>query len=143
MSGTRRRDFISLLGGAAAWRVAASAQQPAMLVIGLIGAGSPEPNASWIAAVRQGLGETGRIEGRNVTIEYHWAEGRYDRLPAMAADLVQRKMALIFADALPVALAAKAATTTIPIVFVSGPTQSSLASSGARDGGRPEIKISR
>jgi putative tryptophan/tyrosine transport system substrate-binding protein len=118
----KRREFISLLGGAAAaGPLAARAQQPAMPVMGLIGAGSPEPNAKWIAAARQGLGEIGRVEGRNVTIEYGWAEGRYDRLPAIAADLVQRKSALIFADDLPAALAVKAATTTIPIVFVSGP----------------------
>jgi hypothetical protein len=104
----KRRDFISLLGGAAAaWPLAARAQQATMPVIGLLGAGSPEPNAKWIMAARQGLSETGHVEGRNVTIEYHWAEGRYDRLPAMAADLVQRNRALIFADALPVALVAR------------------------------------
>jgi len=117
----RRREFISLLSGAAAWPLAARAQQPTMPVVGLLGAGSPEPNAKWIAAVRQGLTETGHIEGRNVTIEYRWAEGKYDQLPTMAIDVVQRKTALIFADSLPVALAAKAATTKIPIVFVSGP----------------------
>jgi putative ABC transport system substrate-binding protein len=117
----RRRDFITLLGGAAAWPLAARAQQPTMPVIGYIGAGSHEPNAKWVAAVRHGLNETGHIEGRNVTIEYRWAEGKYDQLAAMAIDLVQRKTALIFADSLPVALAAKAATTKIPIVFVSGP----------------------
>jgi putative ABC transport system substrate-binding protein len=117
----RRELLVVLAGAAAAWPLAARAQQGAMPVIGLLGAGSPEPNANWIAAFRQGLNATGYVEGRNVAIEYRWAEGRYDRLPAMTADLVQRQRALIFADALPVALAAKAVTTTIPIVFVSGP----------------------
>jgi putative ABC transport system substrate-binding protein len=127
----KRREFISLLGGAAVWPLAARAQQGAIPMIGLVSAGSHEPNAKWIAAVRQGLTETGHVEGCNVTIEYRWAEGKYDQLPAMAIDLVQRKTALIFAASLPVALAAKAATTTVPIVFVSGPdpVRSGLVSS--------------
>jgi putative tryptophan/tyrosine transport system substrate-binding protein len=111
----RRRDFITLLGGAAAWPLAAQAQQPAVPVVGYFSFGPPPPNAGF----REGLSEMGFVEGSNITIEYRFAEGQSERLPAMAADLVQRRMAVIAAG--PRALdAAKAATATIPIVFMAG-----------------------
>ena len=134
----RRRDFITLLGGAAAvWPFAARAQQPGVPVVGFLNVASPEGYRPMVTAFRQGLQESGYVEGRNVAIEYRWAEGRSDRLPAMAADLVRRQVAVIAATTTPAALAAKAATTTIPIVFETGgdPIQLGLVVSFNRPGG--------
>ena len=132
----RRRAFISLLGGVAAWPLAAHAQQAAMPVVAFLETRSPDMIADRLRRFHQGLKDTGYVEGENVTIVYHWAEN-FDRLSALAAELVRRRVAVIVTPTTPAAIAAKAATTTVPIVFATGydPVASGLVASLARPGG--------
>jgi putative ABC transport system substrate-binding protein len=137
MLGIRRREFVALIGGAAAWPVSARAQQATTPLVAFLNSGSPEPYVPMVAAFRQGLKETGYVEGQNVAVEYRWAEGRYDRVPVMALELlVSRQVAVIVANT-PGVLPIKTAIRTIPIVFTtsSDPVQIGLVESLARPGG--------
>jgi len=133
-----RRKFVAALGGAAGWPLAARSQQPTLPVVGFLHGGSADSAAPRVAAFRKGLNQTGYVEGQNVTVEYHFLEGRYNRLSALMADLVGRRVAVIaIPGSIPSALAAKAATATIPIVFgvADDPVRLGLVASLARPGG--------
>ena len=133
----RRREVVALLGVTTAWPLVARAQHSAMPVIGMLNSSSPDPDGDRIRAFHRGLSETGYVEGRNVTIEYRWADGRNERLPAMAADLVRQGVNVIVTGGTPATRAAKAATTTIPIVFIlsTDPVEAGLVASLSRPGG--------
>src|SRR5260370_32027778 len=137
MASMRRRNFLGVLGGAAAWPLPTRAQQTALPVVGLLGGTSSASSATPLASFREGLRDAGYIEGQNVVIEAQWAEGQYDRLPLLAAELVRRPAAIIVASNLPSVFAAKAATSTIPIVFISSgdPVQLGIVASLNRPGG--------
>src|SRR5262249_19402965 len=133
----KRREFITLLGGAAAWPIAARAQQPVVPVVGFLSSVSQAQTRHMVAAFQRGLVETGYVDGRNVAIDYRFADGQYDRLPALASEMVRRPVSLIVAGGPPAALAGKVATTTIPIVFIVGfdPVGAGLVASFNRPGG--------
>ena len=137
MPGMRRREFVSLFGGAAAWPVAARGQHPAMPVIGFLSSTSPGGYQNYLIAFRKGLAELGYSEGRNLVVEYRWAEGQFDRLPALAADLVQRAPVLIVTTGIGSALGARAASATTFLVFLAGddPVKFGLVASLSRPGG--------
>ena len=127
----RRREFVTLIGGAVAWPLAAQAQRPTIPVVGYLSAGTSSSDTRLVAAFVKGLGETGYEDGKTVQIEYRWADDQYDRLPSIAADLVRRQLVVIAAVTTPAARAAKAATATIPIVFTTSPIRCRSDSSPA------------
>jgi putative ABC transport system substrate-binding protein len=140
MPGIRRREFVSLFGAAAAWPLAGRAQQPAMPVVAFVNGGAADAAARYVAAFRKGLREAGYVEDQNVTVEYHWLDGRYEGVPALMADFTRRQVALIATPGSNVAaLAAKAATATIPIVFGSAedPVKLGLRASPGRAAMQP------